>query len=45
MSRLVDLSFRNRRNRIFQTLALAAAALMLAATSHAQFGAPNNAGA
>ncbi len=40
MSRLVDLSFRNRRNRIFQTLALAAAALMLAATSHAQFGAP-----
>ena len=40
MSRFVDLSFRNRRNRIFQTLALAAATLLLAATAHAQFGAP-----
>jgi len=40
MSRFVDLSFRNRRNRILQPLALAAATLLLAATAHAQFGAP-----
>jgi protein-disulfide isomerase len=40
MSRFVDLSFRNRRNRNFLPVALAAATLLLATSARPQFAAP-----